>query len=117
MDAAQLVARIEEAMQSESWNDAKEIWDYIKSRRIVLDENLSNNQQKLLEEFITKKYKENIFILKKGPLEKYLPIGNRTKDVEKLILFLEQPNYWDLLDPDAKTELELVAKNLLITNT
>lgn len=113
LDGAMLVSRINEALEEGSWDNARQVWEYIKSKRVMLDENLNEVQKEALYEFIDNKYSENLFILKQGSLEKYLPIGYRSKDVDKLIQLLGYPNYWSLLDVDLRSELEGIAKGLL----
>ena len=54
-----------------------------------------------------------MYILSKGALEAYLPIGHGSKDLDKLIRLLSQDNFWEQLPLDGRAELELIAKSLL----
>lgn len=106
LDGSALVERINEAMTGGEWGDARSTWDYIKSRRRQLIPDLSTEQITTLNTFITSLYSENIFILKKGSLEKYLPEGYRKKDLQKLILFVTETDFLAALENDSKEELQ-----------
>ncbi len=110
MDGQALAARIDEAMATGKWDDASDIWHYIKTRHRMLSANLSRPQRDILDAFIQDKRAEEIYLLRKGALEDYLPEGHRSKDLNKLIEFLSDKNFWDRLPEDARNELdELIA--------
>lgn len=111
-DGAALVTRIEEAMRSGDWGDAVDLWEYIKSRRIVLKPNLSGDERASLDAFIESLKSSGLNILSKGALEDYLPVGYRSKNLEKLISFLEQPDFWDQLPQPQRDEIENLVKSL-----
>lgn len=113
MDAEAMVARIEEAMASADWSDARNIWDYIKSRRRTLKSELSEAEGAQLEAFLAQKRAEGLHILSKGALEDYLPAGFRNKDIEKLINFLEKPDFWDQLPQPQRGEIEAIVQCIL----
>lgn len=113
LDAAALVARIDEAMASGDWTDARMTWEYIKSRRRRLRPNLDAQEQLALEAFIAALAQSGIYVLSKGALEAYLPEGYRSKDLDKLIRLLALPNFWKLLDRQAQDELSRIAAGLL----
>jgi hypothetical protein len=46
-------------------------------------------------------------------LEAYLPVGYRSKDMDKLIRFVRSDEFWPSLDADAQTELRDIAALLL----
>jgi predicted ATP-dependent endonuclease of OLD family len=113
LDGKELVARIEEALTNGSWDDARGVWEYIKSRRVKLQENLTPDQQTTLDSFIAEKRKTGIFVLSKGTLEQYLPVGLRSKDMDKLIRFLDDPDFWEKLDGEPKVELDIIANAII----
>lgn len=113
MDGAALVGAIDSALSTESWDHARSIWDYIKSRRRQLLQNLNGEKQSALEDFIGKQRGIGIFLLNKGTIESYLPAGYASKDLEKLIKLLSSENFWDALPSSGRAELELIARTLL----
>jgi putative ATP-dependent endonuclease of OLD family len=113
LDGAALVERIDKAMNNESWADAKELWAYIKSRRVRLKDALDENEQAILNSFIAQKKAEGIYLLSRGCLEDYLPEGYRSKDTQKLIELVSSDDFWDKLEPGGREELEQMAKDFL----
>lgn len=113
LDGAALVARIEDAMASGDWTDAVDVWNYIKSRRRMLKTALSEDEEATLDVFLESLKADGINILSKGALEDYLPAGYRNKNLEKLITFLAQPNFWDELPQPQRDEIEHLAKSIL----
>ncbi|CDO37434.1 hypothetical protein SPHV1_330001 [Novosphingobium sp. KN65.2] len=113
MDGNALVARIDEAMSSGSWDDAQDVWEYIKSRRRRLPAELSKEDEQKLEAFLVGQSAAQTFVLRKGALEAYLPDGLKDKDLNKLIAFVQSDDFWDRLPGDGRQEIEQIAKNLL----
>ncbi|HTD75714.1 MAG TPA: AAA family ATPase [Steroidobacteraceae bacterium] len=62
LDGAALVARIDEAMASGNWADARMTWEYIKSRRRRLRPNLKATELAVLDAFIVNRAKGGIFL-------------------------------------------------------
>ncbi len=112
-DGNTLVQAIDQAMIDENWNHAKEIWGYIKGRRKQLRKHMNSNDRKMLDTFLESKQTEQIYILSRGALEAYLPVGHGSKDLEKLIYLLAQDNFWEQLPEAGRTELESIATCLL----
>ncbi|MEG5001532.1 AAA family ATPase [Microcoleus sp. B4-D4] len=76
IDCQTLFEQIEEAIKSENFDQLTNLCNYIKSRKMKLDENLTDQQLQLLEIFITeKREKDKICVLSKGEVEYYLPEG------------------------------------------
>jgi hypothetical protein len=113
LDGDMLVATIEEALVTGNWNDAKAVWEYIKGRRRQLRDSLSPEQEASLDIFVADLRKQGVFVLRRGPLEAYLPEGYRSKDIDKLIRFVRGDKFWESLDPKAQSELREVATCLL----
>jgi len=114
-DGATLVARIDQALKDNDWKDAQDLWTYIKARHRKLKAHLTEDENAKMASFILNKRKDRIFVLGKGSLEDYLPVGYRTKDLEKLIQFLGESNFWNRLPTDGQAELSEIA-NLILQN-
>jgi putative ATP-dependent endonuclease of the OLD family len=104
-DGDALVAQINEALVKGTWADAQATWEYIKSNRRQLKSQMTADEQKLLVEFIEGKRQKGVFILKRGSLESYLPEGHRSKDLEKLIRFVNEDSFVERLEAQARREL------------
>lgn len=113
LDGDALVSIIDTAIASGIWDDARAVWKYIKSRRRRLRDNLSTQELDSLTAYITDLRKQGTFVLMRGTLEAYLPVGYRSKDIDKLIRFVRSKDFWSSLDADAQTELRLIAVSLL----
>jgi len=106
LDGKSLVARLDEALHTGDMEDLKSLWEYVKSRHDRLRTDLTESERNQLNTFIFEQRLEKRFILIKGALESYLPIGHKDKDLEKLIRLLANPNFWNDLPIEGKTELE-----------
>ena len=113
LDGQALIARIEEALRIGTWDDARATWEYIKSRRIALKPNLSDEEKALLKSELKALRSRGTHILSEGTLEAYLPIGLKSKDLEKLIVFLDDPAFWDKLPQPQRDEIETIVASLL----
>ncbi|OKO68909.1 AAA family ATPase [Bradyrhizobium sp. NAS96.2] len=113
LDGAALVERIDKAMKAGDWTDANDLWAYIKSRRRRLKAGLDEAEQAVLSEFIEKKKGEGIYLLGRGELEDYLPLGYRGKDTQKLIELVSLDDFWDHLQPTPRADLERMAMDFL----
>ena len=112
-DGDTLVEAIGHAVETGSWDDAKQIWDYIKSRRRTLRASLDDREKAELGRFIFAKRSERLYILSKGPLEAYLPTGHASKNLDKLIRLVAARDFWEQLPSAGAAELELIARSLL----
>src|SRR4028119_2119670 len=83
IDGQTLFEKIEEAIKSKNFDDLTNLCNYIKSRKMKLRDDQTDQQLQLLEKFIEEKRKDKIFVLSKGEVEDYLPEGS--KDLNKLI--------------------------------
>lgn len=113
LDGAALVQRIDEAMVNGDWQDARDLWMYIKSRRIRLNRSLDGAKRTTLEQFIKEKQRQGIYLLSRGEIEDYLPDGYRGKDTEKLIELVASEDFLERLEPESRKELEEMAKTFL----
>jgi putative ATP-dependent endonuclease of the OLD family len=112
VDGTSLVASIEFAIEQQSTEALKPIWEYIKLRRRKLRTNILPEERSVLEQFIQGKKAENLFILSQGGLESYLPVGFAGKDLDKLIRFLSEDSFYNSLSPVARSELESIASDI-----
>lgn len=108
VDGIALVERLDEAIKTGHAEDLTAIWNYIKLSRTRLKSDLDARETKLLNQFISEKQDEGIFVLSLGTLESYLPEGYRSKDVEKLIKLLAR-DFWTELPEKARNELSTIA--------
>jgi hypothetical protein len=113
LDGDALVGAIEQALETGSWDDAKQIWEYIKSRRRQLRDDLDDAERATLDQFIESKRVKRLYILSQGALEAYLPLGHASKDLDKLIRLVTESGFWDRLPSTGRAELELIAISLL----
>lgn len=113
VDGASLVERIDTAMNNGNWDDAQDLWGYIKSRRVRLKDALDHDEQSILDAFIEQKAVERIHLLKRGELEDYLPEGYRAKNTEKLIKLVSSDNFWERLEPEVQDAFERMARDFL----
>jgi predicted ATP-dependent endonuclease of OLD family len=111
IDGDTLVAAIDHAIATGSWEDASQIWNYIKSRRRQLRQDLSADETKRLNDFLAEMRTRRIYILSQGPLEAYLPDGFRSKDLDKLIRLVDQIDFLATLR--GRAEIELIGRSLL----
>lgn len=113
LDGDALVEAIENALSNGDWKHATQVWSYIKARRRKLRNDLNKDDAAKLDEFLMSKRTEHIYILCRGALENYLPVGHSSKDLDRLIRLLAKDNFWEQLPQHGKAELELIATNLL----
>lgn len=114
IDGASLLARLDEAIATESLEDLRLLWEYIKSRQTRLKTDLTDAEQQAVDTFIRGQKKERHFILRKGDLEAYLPVGFRSKDLEKLIQLVSEEVFWDKLPAERRPELKAIIKSINI---
>jgi len=79
-DRASLAEQLDRAIQTGDCERLREVWEYIKSRHRVLRKDLTDEQRRRLEEVIEEQKQNNIFILRRGKIEDYLPKENRSLD-------------------------------------
>ena len=107
-DAKTLIEAIE-AASNKNFSDVEDIIAYIKNRRARLKDEMTEQEKKKINDFITAKSSEGTYILRIGEIEDYLPKGITSPG--KLIGLLEDPNWMQQLDQQSRTEL----LNIIIT--
>lgn len=113
LDGDALVQAIEQALSSGCWDHAAQTWDYIKARRRQLRKDLSAGEAAELDVFLKSKREERVYILSRGTLENYLPLGHAAKEMDKLIRLLNRTDFWEQLPQDGRDELDSIANELL----
>lgn len=108
IDGHNLVARLDDAVNTGNIADLQALWEYVKARQTKLRVDLTATERAVLDAFIREQRENNLVILNRGALESYLPLGYRGKDLEKLIRLVANPDFWALLPQDGKTELEAI---------
>ena len=114
LDGASLLARLDEAIRENRTDDLKPIWAYVKGRHRRLRSDLSSAEQDALDTFIRDQRSKKCFILSKGALEAYLPVGYRGKDLEKLIRLIASPDLWARLPAEVKCELQEIIESITL---
>ncbi len=112
VDGASLVARMDEAIATGSVEDLKALWEYIKSRQTRLRTDLEEADRARLDCFIREQRKARRFILSKGALEAYLPVGSKGKDMEKLIRLVSGADFWSELPCERTAELKEIVTEI-----
>lgn len=101
LDGAAMIRMIDSALETGNWDDARDLWGYVKARHLRLRHDLSSDDQKTLDEFIAEKADAGTFILSKGTIESYLPFGYRGKRIDKLIDLLAKSDLIEVLPLEA----------------
>lgn len=106
MDGDALVSTIDDAFASNSWDEASELWQYIKSRRKTLIPQLDEQRQSELNEEINAFRHRSIYILKQGAIEQYLPSNFSRKNLEGLIELVSEGKLLETFLVEFMGELE-----------
>lgn len=106
MDGDALVSAIDEAFASNNWDEASELWQYIKSRRKTLIPQLDDQQKAELNEEIDTFRNRKMYILKQGAIEQYLPSSFSRKNLEGLIELVSEGKLLETFLVELKGELE-----------
>ncbi|MEH2347554.1 MAG: AAA family ATPase [Nostoc sp.] len=95
IDGQTLSQQLEQAINNGDIESLKNLYQYIKSRKRKIKDNLTSEESILIEEFLSQKESQDIFILRNGEIEDYLPDGNKT--LEKLIGLLKDKDYLNFI--------------------
>jgi len=117
IDGRTLVQRLEEAIGGGDLCALRRHWDYIKSRRTRLRDDLTSDEEKLLDGFVAAQRKQHRFVLRSGALEAYLPEGSKNKDLEKVIALTAAADFWAQLPVERTTELEEIMRRIASRDT
>lgn len=114
IDGKSLLERMDEAIKTGDTEDLRPLWEYIKSRQSRLQSNLTPSERSDLNSFIHEQRLLNRFILSKGSLEEYLPLGFKDKNLEKLIRLVSKTDFWNELPTDSQDELRAITKSIIL---
>jgi predicted ATP-dependent endonuclease of OLD family len=117
IDASTMVSAIEGAMISGSWDSSREIWEYIKSRRRELRNDLGDDELKELNGFIEDVAARGVYLLKQGTVEAYLPPGYKSKDLEKVIKLCAADDFCNAIPSEHLGELVTICDSIWETHT
>lgn len=96
LDGQALLKSLEKALTSDNIEEHRgeisDLFEYIKSRNRKVKDNLSIDEENTLNNFIESKAKDNIYILRKGQIEDYLPNGFKT--LKKIIKLVEDEIFY-----------------------
>ncbi len=101
-DRRKLAECIEDAVKGGSLEKLQETWAYVKERTRKLKEPLNTEEQSKLETCIARQRGKNVFILRQGEIEDYLPKDSRSLDQvielagsEKLVEVMAELEHYD----------------------
>jgi predicted ATP-dependent endonuclease of OLD family len=114
-DGNSLVKILGQAVRTCNMDELKQLWEYIKSFRRNIKPELTKEEEKLLRTFINEKIEDNIFILRRGDIEDYLPEGYKSKDLDNVIKLLDTEAYdeWKHNEDSYFSELHNIIKIIL----
>lgn len=112
-DRLTLCAALEAAINTSDTKRLKDIWDYIKGRLCKLKGPLDEDDERTLKSFIDSQREKDVFILRYGEIEDYLPESWRQPD--RIVALVSRDDFWDLLgeDRDRRAELGEIADRIL----
>ncbi|MEH2264118.1 ATP-dependent nuclease [Nostoc sp.] len=111
IDGQTLSQELEEAINNEDMESLKIIYEYIKSRKRKLKDNPTPEEDISIEQFLSQKESEGIFILRNGEIEDYLPNGHKT--LQGLINLLKGKDYLNfIIEPNYSKQRQELTKIL-----
>ncbi|WP_159851388.1 ATP-dependent endonuclease [Brevundimonas sp. G8] len=109
IDGEKIVSMFDATIKEGKWVGSSEEWERIKSIRTKLKPNLSVEERGSINAFIDSQRADDIYVLKEGTLEAYLPAGHGGKDIDKLIALVNQATFEELLPSPQRDELFAIA--------
>lgn len=113
-DGERLIDVIDRSIKNSTFEELIKVWDYIKSFRRKLRPGLNATEKATLHQFINDQKEKNNYILSRGDIEDYFPIGYKTKDLVKVISLLQRQSYLDWQITSEFLELKTVIKEILM---
>jgi putative ATP-dependent endonuclease of the OLD family len=104
LDRATLVQGLAAAIENGALEDLRTFWKYFTGRVRRLKDPLSNDEQAALERELTTLHANDVFVLRHGEIEDYLPAGKR--DIKGIVDLLTDRN-WINEVPGEERRLEL----------
>jgi len=106
-----------EYLDKKQIENLKSLWRYIESRYKKLKDNMSDEENRLLDEFIESKKTEGIYILKYGEIEDYFPQLSKNRSFESLVEFVTSENFnkWlqEIEGDDKRKDLDSILFEIL----
>lgn len=112
IDASTLISAIDASLASGNWDSSRDIWEYIKSKRRELRMDLSSTEKNEFDAFIDEAATSGIYLLRQGAIEAYLPIGHKSKDLEKVINLCAEDNFFNALPLENRDELLAICNSI-----
>lgn len=117
IDASTLIGAIEAAIESGNWENSRNIWEYIKSKRRELRNDLSPEDESELNAYINMIAANGVYLLRQGAIEAYLPIGHKGKDLEKIINLCAEEDFLNRLPVEYRGELETICDSIWVAHS
>jgi ABC-type lipoprotein export system ATPase subunit len=108
-DGAALAREIDIAIQTGDVTQLRDLWTYVGGRVRRLRPDLKAGERERLDAFVSDQAKAGSYILRRGTIESYLPVGYQSKDLSKLLELRDQ-GMWAKLDGASKEELRTIAE-------
>lgn len=113
-DMNSLFSEMEKTIKTENFDQLKELWEYIKSIRTKLREDLTSDEFNTLNEFISEQEKVMTYVLSRGDIEDYFPIGYKVKDLNNVFKLIEDDNFNEWKETHNYKELENIIKKIIV---
>lgn len=113
-DGEMLVEELDRAIQTGKMDDLRSLWEHIKALRMGFKSDLSETDQQQIGHFIESMRERNVYILKAGAIEAYLPDGFRGKYLEKVLELLNNDDlYKEWESGNLASELKEIVEKIL----
>lgn len=116
IDNESLVNNLTEAINNGDIEKLKSFWEYIISFRTKIKPDLNEDEKHILLEFIESQQKKNVFILPKGEIEAYLPLGYKKKDLNKILKLTTREIYDSWKEEEGYKELYSIINKIIEDN-
>lgn len=117
IDASTLVGAVEEALVNGNWDSSRDIWGYIKSKRRELRHDLSADEKMEFNSYVNEVAGTGIYLLRQGAIEAYLPIGYKSKDLEKVVKLCAEDDFFNALPAEHRGELEVICDSIWMAHS
>jgi len=109
-DKAALLAHLRDAIAGRDTDELKKFWDYFRSRLTRLKDSLTPSEAEALSAEISRLRDSNVFVLRLGEVEDYLPPGVR--DIRSIVEMTSDPHWINNVESrEARVEIgEIVCR-------
>lgn len=112
-DGKKLITILEEAVDRQNFEKAKQFIAYMKAKRKKLRDDLNPTEKKLLNKFIDSRHPIHEYILSEGAIERYFPEHLSSKDLDNVLLLLEDNEFSKWENSSSFKLLWNIVKNIL----